>query len=295
MLTHLRCNLAVPPGSMRSPYSSEMPDVNLRTARLSYDVLGDVADGSATGATPFVWGHGLTSSREDEDAFPLVDSAVIAEHRQVLRYDARGHGMSSNLATPAEGDWTALALDQIALIDHIGWEQVALGGASMGAATALHAALVLGDRVRALVLVIPPTAWETRAGQVELYEQMAQAVEAHGTAVLEAGARATPPPEPFADDPTWLDRRLAVLTGFDPARLAAAFRGAGTADLPTPDVLETVTAATLVLAWTGDPGHPASTAERLGELLPNSEVVISSTREDLDTWTTRCSDFLDQL
>ena len=38
----------------------------------------------------------------------------------------------------------------------------------MGAATALHAALELGDRVRTLVLVIPPTGWETRAGQVDL-------------------------------------------------------------------------------------------------------------------------------
>lgn len=270
-----------------------MPDVDLRTARLSYDVFGHDAVGGAASATPFVWGHGLTSSRADEDAFPLIDSAVIAEDRQVLRYDARGHGTSSNLATPADGDWAALALDQIALIDHIGWEQVALGGASMGTATALHAALALGDRVRGLVLVIPPTAWETRAGQVELYEQMAQAVEKHGTGVLDAGVRATPPPEPFADDPTWLDRRLAVLGGFDPDRLAAAFRGAGTADLPAPELLETITAPTLVLAWTGDPGHPTRTAERLGELLPQSEVVISSTREDLDTWTTRCAEFLD--
>jgi 3-oxoadipate enol-lactonase len=270
-----------------------MPDVDLRSARLSYDVLGDIAGGGSAGTTPFVWGHGLTSSRADEDAFPLIDSAVIAEHRQVLRYDARGHGTSSNLATPAEGDWAALALDQIALIDHVGWEQLALGGASMGTATALHAALALGDRVRALVLVIPPTAWETRAGQVDLYEQMAQAVEEHGTGVLEAGARATPPPEPFADDSTWLDRRLAVLSGSDPARLAAAFRGAGTADLPAPDLLTTITAPALVLGWTGDPGHPTSTAERLGELLPNSEVVISSTRDDLDTWTTRCASFLD--
>lgn len=266
-----------------------MSDVELRDTRLSYEIVGN--EGPDNGV-PFVWGHGLTSSRADEDVLPLIDSAALAEHRQVLRYDARGHGSSGDLGTPADGDWAALALDQIALIDHVGWGDVVLGGASMGTATALHAALSLGDRVQALVLVIPPTAWETRATQVDLYEQMAQSVEEHGTGILEAGARATPPPEPFVDDSTWLDRRLAVLGAADPARLAAAFRGAGTADLPSPEALMTITAPTLVLAWTGDPGHPASTAERLGELLPNAEVVISSTRTELDTWTSRCADFL---
>jgi len=269
-----------------------MAEVDLRGARLSYQTVGhvDVAEG-----VPLVWGHGLTSSMHDEDAFPLIDSAVIAEYRTVLRYDARGHGTSSDLETPADGDWAALALDQIALIDHLGWNDVILGGASMGTATALHAALTLGDRVAALVLVIPPTAWETRAAQVDLYEQMAAAVEEHGTGVLEAGARATPPPEPFLDDPMWLERRLAVLGGANPVRLAAVFRGAGTADLPASERLATITAPTLVLAWTGDPGHPASTAERLGELLPNAEVVISATRADLDTWTSRCANFLRQV
>jgi len=258
----------------------------IRGARLAYQVVGS-GDG-----VPFVWGHGLTSSMADEDRFPLVDSSVVAQQRRVLRYDARGHGTSSDLETPADGDWAALALDQIALIDYLGLDDVILGGASMGTATALHAALHLGARATALVLVIPPTAWDTREAQVDLYEQMAQAVEEHGTGVLEAGARATPPPEPFVDDPMWLDRRLAVLGAADPARLAAAFRGAGTADLPSPDQLATIATPTLVLAWTGDPGHPATTAERLGELLPNADVVISPTRTDLDTWTSRCANFL---
>ncbi len=265
-----------------------MPDVDLRGARLSYDIVGS----DDTGGVPFVWGHGLTSSRADEDTLPLIDSAVIAEHRQVLRYDARGHGLSGDLAEPADGDWAALARDQVALIEHVGWDDVVLGGASMGTATALHVALTLGDRVRGLVLVIPPTAWETRAAQVDLYEQMAAAVERDGVGVLEAGARVMPPPDPFAGDSTWLDRRLGVLGAADPKRLAAIFRGAGTADLPPPEAVQTIVAPTLVLAWSGDPGHPVSTAERLGELLPDSEVVISSTRDELDTWTSRCAAFL---
>lgn len=263
-----------------------MSEVELRGARFSYEVVGGGP------ATPMVWGHGLTSSRADEDQMPLVDTAVIGLDRKVLRYDARGHGLSSDLLAPAEGDWAALALDQIALIDHLDWDEVILGGASMGTATALHAALALGDRVRALVLVIPPTAWETRAAQVDLYAKMADAVESDGVAMLVAAARVTPPPDPFLDSDFYLERRIGMLESADPARLAAGFRGALTADLPPRAALRALAVPTLVLAWSGDPGHPASTAEELGDLLPDVEVVISSSRDDLDTWTTRCRDFL---
>ena len=172
-----------------------MADVVLRSSRLLYNLMGS----QVLGGIPFVWGHGLTSSRADEDTMPLIGSAVIGERCQVVRYDARGHGLSSDLSAPADGDWAAFARDQIGLIDHLGLDDVVLGGASMGMGTALHAALSLGDRMRGLVLVIPPTAWETRAAQVAVYEQMAAAIERKGTGVLEAIARATPPPDPFTD------------------------------------------------------------------------------------------------
>lgn len=268
-----------------------MPQAIARGARLDYEIIG--GSGTAGTGTPMVWGHGLTSSRTDEDRLPLVDSSILSLDRSVLRYDARGHGTSSGLETPADGDWAALAGDQIALIDHVGWDEVILGGASMGTATALHAALALGDRVRALVLTIPPTAWETRAAQVELYEQMAVAVERDGVRMLTAALAITPPPTPFAEDGAWIERRRASLEATPPDRLAAAFRGAATADLPPASELAEIRAPTLVLAWTGDPGHPVETANRLGQVLPDAEVVISSTRDDFDTWTTRCAAFLD--
>ena len=101
-----------------------------------------------------------------------------------------------------------------------------------------------------------------------------------------------PPPDPFVGARDYLDRRIAVLASADPRRLSAALRAAGTADLPSADAIGTISAPTLVLAWTGDAGHPVSTAERLGELLAQAEVVVASTRDELDTWTGRCVDFL---
>ena len=264
-----------------------MATIRLRDCDFAYDFSG------AGGATPFVWGHGLTSSRASEDRMPLVDCSRLAAGRRVLRYDARGHGESGDLIRPAQGAWSELALDQIALIDELGLDKVALGGASMGTATALHAALQLGDRVERLILTIPPTAWASRADQVGLYEQMAQAVETQGVAALVDGAKTMPPPDPFINDAEYVDRRVEGLKAADRGRLAALFRGAGHADLPAEDALLMLTMPTMILAWTGDSGHPVSTAERLGELLPNSEVVLASTRAELDTWTQRSADFLD--
>ncbi len=77
--------------------------------------------------------------------------------------------------------------------------------------------------------------------------------------------------------------------------MAAVFRGAAHADLPGPDAVATIAAPTLILAWSGDPGHPVSTAERLADLLPNAELSVASTLGELFAWTDRVADFLSQL
>ena len=105
-----------------------MPQLNIRGFDLDYDIAGSPK------GTPLVWGHGLNSSRGISAAYPMVDLSPAQTDRQVVRYDTRGHGMSSMLADPAKGSWAELALDQIALIDALGFEQVVVGGVSMGAA-----------------------------------------------------------------------------------------------------------------------------------------------------------------
>lgn len=257
------------------------------------EIVHEIAEGrGGPDATPFVWGHGLTSSRAAERVFPLLDLDRLAEQRTVVRYDARGHGESGDITDPAQGSWEELAIDQVELIDHLGFDRVMIGGASMGTATALHSALMLGDRVERLLLVIPPTAWESRQAQIDQYEQMASIVEAKGIEPLVAGAAATPPPDPFTGDPDWTDRSAARLRAADPVRLAALFRGAGHADLPARDQLGAIRCPTLVLAWSGDPGHPVSTAEQLGELLSDVEVSIASTFDEFAAWTDLVERFL---
>lgn len=256
----------------------------IRGADLSFDRSGD--------GPAFVWGHGLTSSRAGEDAFPLVRWDEVRRSSAVLRYDARGHGASAFTTDLDAYGWDALALDQLGLCDELGIEAAIVGGASMGAATALHVATMAPDRVRALVLVIPPTAWETRAAQAGVYGQMADVVDAAGVEPLIAASADVAPPDPFVADGRWKERRAETLRSADPIRLAGVFRGAAGADLPSRQAVAAIACPTLILAWSGDPGHPVSSAEQLHGLIGGSTMHIASTPDELETWTDRIVRFV---
>ncbi|MEM8618479.1 MAG: alpha/beta hydrolase [Actinomycetota bacterium] len=261
-------------------------DIDAAGTTLEVRVLGD-----ASGPT-VIWGHGLMGSIAGEDELPLIDWASAAPGHRVVRYDARGHGQS--VSTDGEFDyrWDRLADDQLALADALGIERYTAAGASMGAATALYAALAAPERIERLVLVIPPTAWETRRDQVDLYATMADLIETGRTDVLLRGADATPLPDPL--DERSRERHKGVMTTTDAIRLARVLRGAGRTDLPPREEIMRLAQPALILAWTGDPGHPVSTAEQLAELLPNSSVRIASEAAELATWPSAIAGFLER-
>lgn len=259
----------------------------IRGVELDHDLAGTGHD--------MIWGHGLTSSRASEDALGLFDWSTIRTANRVLRYDARGHGTSGSTPDPDDSSWRSLAQDQLALADHLGIDGYVAGGASMGCATALHAAVSAPARVRGLLLVIPPTAWETRSAQIGAYLAMADLVEAGDHDTLLRGAAASPPPDPFANDQRWKQRFTDLLATADPERLALVFRGAATADLPSAAEIATIAVPTLILAWTGDPGHPAHTAARLQELMPHAELALAASPVGLANWTERVMRFLAQF
>ncbi len=66
--------------------------------------------------------------------------------------------------------------------------------------------------------------------------------------------------------------------------LPTVLRGAAGTDLPAPESISTLDVPVLILAWTDDPTHPLSTAERLDELLPDSRLVVARTPADVVGW-----------
>lgn len=245
---------------------------------------------------PYVlWGHGLSSSRASEDAFGLLDWDQLRQRTSFIRYDARGHGESTSTPEPSTYHWRELAQDQLALADALGIDGYIAGGASMGCATALHAADLAPERIAALLLLIPPTAWATRAAQQHNYEVSAGLIDAGRLNVIVTGARAAAPPDPLAEEPAWRDRFEHTIRTTDPVRLARIFRGAAATDLPSPEAISRVRVPTMILAWTGDPAHPVATAQRLSELIPHAHMHIASTREELRGWTDLALGFVASL
>ena len=259
---------------------------------LPHEIVG--ADlGATTPTRTLIWGHGLTTSRRIEDVAPLIDWTSVAA--KMVRYDARGHGEAPSTPDVAEYGWDSLARDQLSLADSLGIEGYVAAGASMGCGTAIHAAVLAPTRVQALVLVIPPTAWETRAGQTAQWNLAADVLEAKGIEPMIANLAALPVPDPFANDPGHLARRADALRSWDTRRLAQVFRGAAVADLPPREAISLLTMPTLILAWTGDPTHPVSTARELAALLPHASLELASTSGDLERWTKLVADFVRDL
>lgn len=254
----------------------------VRGARIAYETSGSGPD--------LIWGHGLSQSRQDESVLSLVDWSKVPA--RVTRYDARGHGESESTPDLDGYSWAELAADQLALADQLGIGTYVAAGASMGCGTALHVAVQAPERLDKLILVIPPTAWETRAAQAELWGQAATVIETEGVEAMIAARAALDPPDPFADDPGFRDRSAAATRRWDTARLAHVMRGAARADFPTREQIAAIATPTLILAWTGDPVHPQATADELSRLIPHAERHDATTADDLATWTDQIASFI---
>jgi 3-oxoadipate enol-lactonase len=258
---------------------------DVRGTTLAYQLFGD--------GPAFVWGHGLSQTMALEDEQPLIDWARVPAG--VLRYDARGHGLSTSTPDLAGYQWSELARDQLALATACGIDRYIVGGASMGCGTALHVAVLAPERARGLVLVIPPTAWETRTAQAEQWAAASQLIEDQGVEAFIAARASVPQPDPFADDESRRERTADAARSWDPRRLALVLRGAARADLPTRDEIARITAPTLVLAWTGDAIHPESTSDALATLIPHAVVSVASKPDELAQWTDRVAAFVHEL
>jgi len=254
--------------------------LEVRGVRLAFSDQGD--------GPVVIRAHGLTQSRKADRDLGLLDSSeLVAAGYRVIAYDARGHGVSDGTAESATYRWGELAEDLLAVIDHFSpGEPVRAIGISMGTATILTAAIREPERFAALALGAPPTAWETRAPQAAMYEQLAQLVETMPSEEFSALLAQAPVPEIFADV-----SGFGAAPDVSSALLPSVFRGAGASDLPAPEALARLRTPALILAWATDTGHPLSTAQRLAELLPASTLHVSTTSTDIRTWAGRAATF----
>lgn len=236
----------------------------------------------------FIWAHALTSSRRREERRSVFDVSAIADDFTVVRYDARGHGESNGLPVQEHYDWSRMADDLVSIIDQLDARPALAGGASMGAATSLWAALTHPQHLRGIVLATPPAAWEAKPERADGWRRGAHIAEKYGADELTRRTAGAPPPAIYAGETDVRD----TASDIPEALLPSVLRGAADSDLPDAAALARIDTPALILAWRGDPDHPVETAERLHESLPHSQLHIADDLAATRSWTDLVRAFL---
>lgn len=226
-----------------------------------------------------------------EDELGLFDWSVAEDVADVVRYDARGHGGCECMHFEDRAyRWSAMVDDMLRVRTQGAF---VAGGASMGAATALYAAVRAPRRIQGLVIVTPPTAWESQPAQAEAYEAAARMVERRGLPTYLKTLQSVGQPRFLAEElPEAGSIWMRHLRRMDEKVVPSILRGAASSDLPSRDEIHGVIVPTLILAWAGDPAHSVATAETLAELMVLSELHVAEDLAGVRRWPELVRDFL---
>jgi pimeloyl-ACP methyl ester carboxylesterase len=234
-------------------------------------------------------------SIQQEDESGIMPWRGLDVRTRVVRWDARGHGASEVTLSPEGYRWRELAKDLWAIADAMEIERAVVGGVSMGAGTALHAAVLAPERTRGLVLMAPPTAWESRPRQARIYRLLARLLEVVGLHPVRLFGEVS---GHAARNPSLGRLQRSVMRGLrraDPRAIRAAVLGAALSDLPAPESLEALGVPTLILAWKDDWSHPLSTAQELSARLPDARLEVLGETSELEDWPRLLQSFIDSV
>jgi pimeloyl-ACP methyl ester carboxylesterase len=241
-----------------------------------------------------LFGHGLMGNIEQVTPDGL-DLADVHARVRLLTYDARGHGHSGGPEDPSHYTWESLGRDMSALIDHAGETSAIIGGASMGAATALWMAVEQPERVRALAILMPPPLGgpdfqkPDERNAIAGLEMLSMGVQAAGIEQTIAFAKNLPG---FAASPQEADLKEAWLRAQNPLTLRYAIPGLVKSPFHHPDDYGRIQAPSIVVAHEGDPLHPVRAAKLLADRIPDCELVVA---REPGYWTSHPDAFMGEM
>ena len=160
-----------------------MPTLDSAGVAINYIVEGS--------GPPIVLVHGFASSvRGNWRATGMID-ALVADGRQVVALDCRGHGESGRPHDAEAYSGTRMPDDVIAVMDHAGMDRADLMGYSMGGFIAASLLVLRPERFHSVILAGVGDALVTGGGGRERAASIARALEAEGRGGAEnATARA---------------------------------------------------------------------------------------------------------
>ena len=227
------------------------------------------------GAPVTVLAHGLTNSCKELSAFtPVVPGTKV-------RFCFRGHGHSG---TPDPGHYrfADFAADVDAVARTYGATRAVGTSLGQGAITRLLAEEP--DRFERLVFILPAALDLPLSGtEIAGFERTADLLETLPAdeaidEILRGSGRASE----YTDRPWLRDVDMLLWQDLQPLGVARALREV-TLDVAIADreLLRRVSAPTLVIAREGDPIHPAELGRVLGGLIPNAELIMLGSEEEL--------------
>lgn len=244
--------------------------IDLPSGRTRVRVHGD--------GPPLLWCHGVFFPIDVDDQSTLGGILRDAPGFAVVRLDARGHGRSAEGTDHLAHRWDRMAEDIVALADALGIDRFAAGGISMGAAVMLHAALLIPQRIAAMLLFALPTAWETRPPERVRYLELLELGSSEALAShVQRDFDVLFPDQPL---PAALAAMVAGLRSSTWKALERVIRGASESDMPARTDLAKLEVPVLLRPWPNDSGHPLSTAESLAATLPRASSSLLQSFDD---------------
>ena len=219
---------------------------------------------SGAGDRTLVLAHEMGGSLESWDEV----APRLAATRRVLRYDARGAGLSQKVRGELTLD--TMADDIAALLDTLAISgKVAVAGVAVGGAVALHFAARYPERTSAVVAGSPATGIAAER-RVPALERVAR-IEATGMAfAVEDSMQNGYAPE-LRDDIKRFERFRARWLGNDPSSYAAIWRMLANADMEAE--LARLSRPVLVIGGSLDRVRPAAVAEAIAKSIPGARYV----------------------
>jgi pimeloyl-ACP methyl ester carboxylesterase len=210
---------------------------------------------------PILLVHGFASSKNVNWVYPTWVSELRKGGRRVIALDNRGHGDSEKLYDPAQYSIPMMAGDVVALMDHLKIPRADVMGYSLGARMTAWLGSTQPERLRSAILGGIGIAMIDGGGPGE---NVAVALEA-------------PTLEDVIDPVGRTFRAFADQTRSDRKALAACLRGSR--GLMTRDQAKSISVPVLIAVGTSD--EVAGSAERLGRIIPGSEVLDIPNRDHM--------------
>lgn len=198
-----------------------------------------------------------------DDVFP-----VLSERYEMVRFDARGHGESTTGST-TELTMEQLARDALAVLDSCGIARAHLCGLSIGGMTAMQIATMWPDRVLKLALCSTSPYMHSR----DTWSTRMEIVRKEGIAPLIDGILQRWLTTPYRmAHPDQVERIRAMLLTVKPQGFIAC--AAAIRDMDQRQSIRAITATTLVIGGTQDPGTTPADHALIAASIPGAQLVM---------------------